>query len=422
MHVEDFVIGDRWVVRLASAAVILSTISCGSSNNGSGPGPCDPALATAGGNGQTGEISVQLPDTLKVLATTCDPANPQGPQLPEAGVSILWVVTGGGGTVNSVTSDTVVTDSAGLARAVWVLGSTVGTQTVSATALRSTPDVASFSATATAPATGCPPGSTQHAGGVITSDQTWGAGGHVVNGNISFGSSATLTIAAGAHVCFEGGGLEFREQSHLDVAGSSASPVIIEQGASGASLTFGVNIFGLTTPSTISNARLEGVGISVSGAFHPVVVESTLVRNAGVSLGAPGSEFKLSTIAGGRLIITAQDGGPIVVEATVRGSSAEGIFINGTGVTLIRCELTGNATDGILSAGDATTISVHSSNLFGNGGAGVNNGDLGALDASGNWWGDPAGPSGPSGDGVTGNVTVAGALSAPAILGYRPPE
>jgi hypothetical protein len=181
------------------------------------------------------------------------------------------------------------------------------------------------------------------------------------------------------------------------------------------------SISALTTPSRISNARLA-VGVTSTGWFHPVVIESTLVRDAGVLFGAPGSEFKLSTIVRGRLIIQAANGGPIVVEATVRDSSTEGIFINGSGVTFIGCEVTGCFGDGLHTAGDATTISVHGSNFFGNGGVGVRNGDLNLLDATGNWWGDSAGPNGPNGDGVAGNVNFSGALGAPAVLGYRPPE
>jgi len=410
-------IDHRLLGRTGITALFLSALACGSSNNG-GPSQCDPEFTKTAGDGQSGEVSLPLPDTLVVRATTCDPSNLQGPQLPEPGVSIVWLVTGGGGTVNGVALDTVSTDANGLARAAWVLGPTEGAQTVSATALRSAPDVASFTATATAPALGCPVGSTVHAGGFFTIDETWGPGGHVLNGQISFGGGATLTLAAGAHVCLEGIGIEFTEQSHLAVQGTAGNPVTIESG----SLTFGVNISALTTPSTISNARLESATISVSGGFHPVVVESTLVRDGEVVLGAPGSGFSHSTIVRGRLTVHGLNGGPIVVEATVRDASTEGIFINGSGVTLIRCEVTGCATDGVLSAGDATTISVTSSNFSGNSGVGVRNGDLGSLNATGNWWGDPGGPNGPNGDGVAGNVDVSGALAAPAILGYRPPE
>jgi hypothetical protein len=279
--------------------------------------------------------------------------------------------------------------------------------------------VVTFTATATAPASGCPAGSVVHAGGFFSSDETWGAGGHVLTGSISFGGSATLTIAAGAHVCLEGQTIELTEQSHLAVLGTSGNPVTIESG----SINFGVNIFALTTPSTISNARFESAGVSEFGSFHPVVIESTLVRDGGVVLGAPGSGFSHSTIIRGRLMAHGLNGGPIMVEATVRDfASGEGIFINGSGVTLIRCEVTGCSTDGVLSAGDATAISITSSNFSGNSGVGVRNGDLGSLDATGNWWGDPGGPNGPNGDGVAGNVDFSGALAAPAILGYRPPE
>ena len=393
----------------------LSTLACVEIFDEGPSPPCGPEFAKTAGDGQIGEVALPLPDTLVVLATNCT-TNP-GPQLPESGVSIVWLVTGGGGTVNGVALDTVRTDANGLARAAWMLGPTAGPQTVSATALRSAPDVVLFTATAM-PALGCPAGSVVHAGGFFTSDETWGPGGHVVNGQISFGGSATLTLAAGAQVCLAGTGIEFTEQSHLAVQGTSGNRVTIESG----SLTFGVNLLTLTTPSTISNARLESATISMSGWFHPVLVESTLVRDGEVMLGAPGSGFSHSTIVRGRLAVHSLSGGPIVVEATVRDSPTEGIFINGSGVTLVRCEVTGCSTDGVLSQGDATTISITSSNIFANSGVGVRNGNLGLLNATGNWWGDPGGPTPPKGDGVAGNVDFSGALAAPAVLGYRPPE
>lgn len=408
----------RWAVCVVTSAVILSVMSCGESDDGPGPNTCDPDLVLVAGDAQVAELSTQLPDTLVVLATTCD----EGSQVPEPGVRIAWLA--GAGTVNGVMADTVLTDASGLARAVWVLGPSAGTQNVSATALRSPSDAVTFSATATAPPGGCPANSVQHAGGFFTTSETWGQGGHVVTGNVSFGGTATLTIAAGAHVCFEGdGGIEVTEESHLAIRGTAAAPVVIEASSPfGGALTFGVNMSGLTTPSTITSARLEGVNITVSGWFHPVVVESTLVRDAEVIIGAPGSGFRHSTIVRGRLNVHAAQGGPILIEATVRDFSQEGIFINGSGVTLSGCEVTGCGTDGVVSSGDATTIHINGSNFHDNAGVGVWNGVASALDASGNWWGDPAGPTGPNGDGVSGNVDYSGALPAPVLLGYRPPE
>ena len=412
-----------WIM-LVLSAVILSNISCGgSSNNNPGPSPCDPALALAGGDGQTGEVSTQLADTLKVQATECDPANPQGPQIPEAGVPIAWVAAAGSGTVNGAATDTVVTDASGFARAIWVLGSAAGTQTVTAERPSGTPSVVNFSATATATA-GCLPGAAVHPQGFYTTDQTWAAGPHVVTGNFSMGGTANLTIEAGAHVCFDGGGIEITNDSHLYVRGTSSNPVTFEQGnGGGGQILLGVNIGALITASTISNARLDGASITAGGWYTPIEIDSTLVRGADVVFGAPGSSIRFSTIAGGgRLIISAQQGGIIVEEVTVRDAVTEGIFMNGHDVTLTGCEVTGSSSTGILCAGDATTISVHGCNLFNNGSFGLSNGDLGLLDATGNWWGDPAGPNGPNGDGVSGNVNTGGALSAPAILGYRPPE
>ena len=48
------------------------------------------------------------------------------------------------------------------------------------------------------------------------------------------------------------------------------------------------------------------------------------------------------------------------------------------------------------------------------------NGGIGnaTVDDQGNWWSDPAGPSGPNGDGVFAAVDASNPLGAAVVLGY----
>jgi hypothetical protein len=93
-------------------------------------------LARVSGDGQTGATSAALPSPLVVKVTDLN-GNPVG------GVSVAWQVTAGGG---SATPGIATSDTAGLARATWTLGSAAGMHTVNALAAGAT---VGFSATAT---------------------------------------------------------------------------------------------------------------------------------------------------------------------------------------------------------------------------------------------------------------------------------
>jgi hypothetical protein len=89
------------------------------------------ATATAGaasgvsivsGDGQTGPVSTELPADLVVQVLDAS-------SNPVAGVAVAWVVGAGGGAVTPTTS---VTDAGGRASAAWTLGSSPGSNTVSA--------------------------------------------------------------------------------------------------------------------------------------------------------------------------------------------------------------------------------------------------------------------------------------------------
>ena len=101
--------------------------------------PVASALAIASGNSQTGTVGTALTAPLVVKVTAND-------GLGVAGVTVAFAVSSGGGAVTA----TAVTGDDGTASAAWTLGTTVGAQTVTATAAGVARAV-TFTATGTVP-------------------------------------------------------------------------------------------------------------------------------------------------------------------------------------------------------------------------------------------------------------------------------
>jgi len=98
--------------------------------------------AAASGAGQSATVGQTLAAPLVVLVNDASAH-------PAAGISVIFAVTSGGG---SVGSPTATTDAAGHAQTTWTLGTATGTQTVSATVSGAAGSPVTFSATATAAA------------------------------------------------------------------------------------------------------------------------------------------------------------------------------------------------------------------------------------------------------------------------------
>jgi hypothetical protein len=98
--------------------------------------PAASAIAAVSGSGQTAGVGATLAQPLVVRVTATD-------GLGVGGVTVNFAVASGGG---SVTSASVTTDASGNASTGWKLGSTVGTQSVTAS---STVGSVTFTATAT---------------------------------------------------------------------------------------------------------------------------------------------------------------------------------------------------------------------------------------------------------------------------------
>jgi hypothetical protein len=102
-----------------------------------------PNFAIESGNNQTAAAEDTVTDPIAVLVTDSNGD-------PVENVRVDFAVASGGGFLgDSVSTLAVQTDSKGIASAIWVLGSSVGTQTVTAKVANGTP--VTFTAVATVP-------------------------------------------------------------------------------------------------------------------------------------------------------------------------------------------------------------------------------------------------------------------------------
>jgi hypothetical protein len=129
--------------------------------------------------------------------------------------------------------------------------------------------------------------------------------------------------------------------------------------------------------SRIAHTRLDGVALTTGTAG--LVMDAVMADGGSVSLDGPGARLTNSRLRGAMLRIRAED------------------------IEVATCTITGNDGAGIL-AEVAEGVRVRDCNLQGNVGPGLRNTAQTTLDARDNWWGDPAGPHGPAGDGVEGDV------------------
>jgi len=132
------------VSRLAGPFSILGVITlaaCGGGDTFVAPPAYATGIAIVGGDGQSDTAGRTLAVPLAVIVTDNTGA-------PAANVRVEWTVTAGGGTLSA---SSVLSDSQGDASVNWTLGSTPGTQSVTATFAGIIGVPANFSATAIAP-------------------------------------------------------------------------------------------------------------------------------------------------------------------------------------------------------------------------------------------------------------------------------
>jgi hypothetical protein len=279
-------------------------------------------------------------------------------------------------------------------------------------------------------------------------------GGTLASGTVTIGAALRwygetgLTVDAGgllvaepgARVVMVGTGnepnvgstLTFQNGGRLEARGTVGSPVVFTVADTVNTVWGGLAFTGSPADSSyLVNARVQYAGntywqyhaVRTSGS-HPLVIDSTVFRQArygAVSLGTAGSRLSRSVVD------TTTTGfapaGPAVVlgvsssldGSRVRSSGARGVAITGANVILGSCEVTAGASDGVyVTAG--TSVTINNCNLVDNAGLGVNNVSGTLIDATNNWWGDAAGPTGPSGDGVSANVTYIPFLTEPVTI------
>ena len=105
---------------LVVAVLVGGVVAC---NNDTDVTTLPEALTIVAGNAQTDTAGATLADTLKVQVTN------RTTLTPVSGRVVSWAVVSGGGSVNPTSS---TTNANGIATTVWTLGTTLGTQMVTA--------------------------------------------------------------------------------------------------------------------------------------------------------------------------------------------------------------------------------------------------------------------------------------------------
>lgn len=241
------------------------------------------------------------------------------------------------------------------------------------------------------------------------------------------GSGGSLRPQPGARLFFDPyAGFTF-SGGRLLSRGTQAAPVLwtADDPALG---WYGIYLEG--TPSSVSfitNTRLEHVGLYstavVTDASHGVVIDSAVFRQVGRAavLQSTGSRLSRSRVdttlsAYGAAVQLAANAR---LESTlIRGSSEDGVQIDASTVQVVSCEVRGSVSHGIRVWSSSAGTEIRNCNLVDNGGDGVST--FQATDAESNWWGDAAGPTGTSGDGVDFSVDYTPWLTSPYVLPYVP--
>jgi hypothetical protein len=285
--------------------------------------------------------------------------------------------------------------------------------------------------------------------------------GMVCDGEVLVTNGAVLTIEPGATICVNK--IRASEGGRIVALGTAGEPIYFGVRSradhwQGLQLQPPANGGAMTGTSVLTHAVIENAS-AVEVAAHPIIVEDALVRRVvpaartdycatfsiqqhGISGIEPSRVLRtvvdgLGAIASAywdygscpALHIRISDGAPLVVSTRVINSRGFGVELSpadltaATGQTrLTDCEISGSAFSGLLAGFYSRTYTlpqVTSCNVVGNVEHGVANGSgTQPLDARGNWWGDPAGPGGPQGEGVEGNVDASNPLALPLQLGY----
>ena len=208
---------------------------------------------------------------------------------------------------------------------------------------------------------------------------------------ISGASISQLAIEPGASLT-----LRTRLTAHGSVTapGTSANPIRIRDVTTN-------NLGGLMLTDTGSSvlSHVNFTGFMIGSEEANTVALDHLDSNGWIQLASPGSSISDSRVHD--------------VGFNQFGAGPGAIHIRASNVQVLRSDVLNNRRDGIqISPEVAGSVEIHETNLVNNE-FGVRNFALFRVDARRNWWGDPAGPDGPAGDGVSGNVDASEHLTAP---------
>jgi hypothetical protein len=93
------------------------------------------------------------------------------------------------------------------------------------------------------------------------------------------------------------------------------------------------------------------------------------------------------------------------------------VWIGAAAVQVLSCEVRESVNDGIYIPFDS--VAVHNCDLMDNGWWGIAS-IVSGVDVTNNWWGDPAGPFGPNGDGADPDDVYTPWRTTPFVLPYVP--
>jgi len=279
-------------------------------------------IALQSGSGQSGLVGNSLANPLVALVTA-------GDGIGVGGVTVTFAVASGGGSVGTAT---VVTDNAGLAQTSWKLGSTVGTQTVTASAGTLAGSPVTYTATARSLAavklavTAQPANGTAGATLATVTIVAQTASGDTAS---AFTGAVTLTLAGGTSGATLGG------TTTVNAVGGVATFSNLTVSRSGTSYSLVASSSGLT------NATTNSFDIAAGVAGKLVFTSQPSSSTAGVSVGAlavTATDQFGNTVTGFTGLVTlaiASNPGAATIGGTTSANAVAGVATFGS-VTLNR--------------------------------------------------------------------------------------